>query len=215
MPSKPRPSRAARDDNPGPIRPEKQFSGSDRKSELALPECERLADTRANFSDYDSKVDPELLGPIRAWLEHTEDALVAGDQRRLEALANVAKQLQGLDKTGKRVRAALNHVAKAIEKARRPRKRPERVSLWLITKLAVLDPRYNKLGVYETLEHLRAASTGPGRGRKGAPATLAALMVDAGVQDSESEARKFIKNQTRRGWEVRSRPWLGWGLWKK
>ena len=83
----------------------------------------------------------------------------------------------------------------------------------MIFDLAKSDRRYNALDplwVIERLRECKAKGVGAGRGNKGVPATLAALMLDAGAHDVTSieEAKKKLdaaRTPSKRG-KSRARP---------
>jgi len=167
--------------------------------DLALPECERLAGSRADWSDYPERT--LALERLNEILFAIEDAIALDDFELQEHIAGFADAMQGLDSPADRVRFDYARVERAARHVKGA-KHPERTANRLIFDLELSDPRYGALGTVEVLAHLRkvkvvsSPGAGPGRGKTGVQTALAALMVEVGAHDVTSlkDAKRKIKD---------------------
>jgi len=180
-------------------------------TEPVLRECERLAASKVDWSDYPERT--HARERVHEILDVIEDALASNDEERLDHIARFANPIQGFGGKGEgdQIRWELSRVERAVRHLPAS-KRPKVTALKLIFDLELSDPRYGTLDPLWVLEQLRSckASPGGGRGNKSVPATLAALMLEAGAHDVTTfkDARRKIENArtpSKRG-KSRARP---------
>jgi len=114
----------------------------------------------------------------------------------LERVVQLEKQRRGLDTQHKRIRYAFKIVAQLIKWG----DVSKGAARYLRVRLAAIDARYGDLEIDAVQERLQRAadantSTGnQGRGKVGAPATLAALIAKVGAHDIDPVDPEATKN---------------------